>query len=315
MSCGNLSTAQCCTDMQALTPSLVNQCLSQESRWAVVKKVADKLIDVACVDALAVPKCAAYVGTASSGFYALWLANNVGGFITRPSCSDCHELVVYNTQNSRVATFRNCIDDGDGQYTLSALDPSVDANWVQTGATERSWDAQVWGWEARYVRTGQTQESYSSGVSNNMRFDNPVIRDSGLTGLFTFDGTAGSIILPVGSYQLLSTFSAFVDITPSGFTENQLYSKGWHDFYTSTSIYLKQGSGTTPTQYEFGRHHSLFYMETDILEFAVTGTPMTIYPRVLFNTYRDTNDDVNGTGTLRISGKHAEGSIKINKVG
>lgn len=315
MSCGNLSTAQCCTDLQALTPSLVNQCLSQESRWVVAKKIADKLIDVACVDALDVPKCAAYVGTASSGFYALWLANNVGGFITRPSCSDCHELVVYNTQNSRVATFRNCVDDGNGQYTLSTLDPTVDANWVQTGATERSWDAQVWGWEAKYVRTGQTQESYSSGVVNNMRFDNPVIRDSGLTGLFTFDGTAGSIILPVGSYQLLSTFSAYIEVTPTAGEKTFVYTTGWHDFYTSTSIYLKQGSGTTPTQYPFGKHNSLFYIETGILEFTVTGTPMTIYPRETHSVWRDHNYESYGTGKLYISTKHAEGSIKINKVG
>lgn len=311
MSCGNLTAAQCCADLQNQTPALINQCLSHETRWAATKRIADKLIDLACQDPLVISDCAAYVGTVSSGFYAVWLANNVGGYTTRPTCSECHELVIYNTQNSGTATFRNCVDDGNGAYTLSNLNPATDANWVQTGvASSRVWDAQLWGWEARYVRTGQTQEGYAHNTTNNMRFSNPVISDSGLTGLFTYDGTVGSIILPVGSYQLLSSFSHYKtgNTTPS---DASTYFTGWHDIYTSTNIYLSSGVITTPTSRLLGRHYDFIFFTTRILEFTVTGTPMTIYPRLYFLP----NAGSTQNHTLWISENHAEGSIRINKVG
>jgi hypothetical protein len=316
MSCGTLSTADCCADLQALTPSLVNQCLSQESRWALSKRIADKLIDIACVDALEIPKCAAYVGTVSSGFYTVWLANNVGGFITRPTCTECHELVIYNTQNSRVATFRNCVDDGTGNYTLSTLDPSVDANWVQTGVNTSGWNAQAWGWEARYIRTGQTSESYARQTANAMRFDNPIIRDAGLTGLFTYHGTVGSIILPVGSYQLQSNFAGAVRYTATGWGNRDNFVQGWHDIFTSTSIYLQVNAGTRTTVRPLGKISDLCDLDTGILEFTVTGTPMTIYPRLYFSTYSETNyAESTDNSVFEIFPHHMTGSIKINKVG
>jgi hypothetical protein len=293
----------------------VNQCLSQESRWALSKRIADKLIDIACVDALEIPKGAAYVGTVSSGFYTVWLANNVGGFITRPTCAQCHELVIYNTQNSRVATFRNCVDDGTGNYTLSTLNPSVDANWVQTGTTERSWNGQLWGWEAKYIRAGQTYESYVRQTANAMRFANPVIRDAGLTGLFTFDGTAGSIVLPVGSYQLQSNFAGVVNYT-GGWGNHNNFVQGWHDIFTSTSIYLQVNAGTRTQVRPLGKISDLCDLDTGILEFTVTGTPMTIYPRLYFSTYSETNyAESTDNSVFKIFPHHMTGSIKINKVG
>ena len=320
MSCGNLTAAQCCADLQNQTPALINQCLSHETRWAATKRIADKLIDLACQDPLVISDCAAYVGTVSSGFYAVWLANNVGGYTTRPTCSECHELVIYNTQNSGTATFRNCVDDGNGGYTLSNLNPATDANWVRTGVTgNRLWDGQLWGWEASYVRAGQTTEAYTRSTVNAMRFDNPVIRDAGLTGLFTYDGTNGSIVLPVGSYQLRSDISGYVTMSSpptQGTVGGNMYATAWHDFYTSTSIYIRQGSGTTPTAYAIGRHQTLFYYTTGVVEFVVTGTPMTIYPRIYFITLADFDNSTAGLGgTLNISLRHGHSSIQINKVG
>jgi len=318
MSCGNLTAAQCCADLQNQTPALINQCLSHETRWAATKRIADKLIDLACQDPLVISDCAAYVGTVSSGFYAVWLANNVGGYTTRPTCSECHELVIYNTQNSGTATFRNCVDDGNGAYTLSNLNPATDANWVQTGvASSRVWDAQLWGWEASYIRAGQTLESYPYETTNALRFANPVIRDAGLTGLFTYDGTAGSIVLPVGSYQLQSTVAGYVRYTASGANGNENhYVQGWHDIFTSTSIYLQRGTGTTPTRRALGKLVSLLYLDTGILSFTVTGTSMTIYPRILHATYEELNGAyVASSSVFDIYPFNMVGSIKINKVG
>jgi len=315
MSCGNLTAAQCCADLQNQTPALINQCLSHETRWAATKRIADKLIDLACQDPLVISDCAAYVGTVSSGFYAVWLANNVGGYTTRPTCSECHELVIYNTQNSGTATFRNCVDDGNGAYTLSNLNPATDANWVQTGvASSRVWDAQLWGWEASYIRAGQTSENYLSETTNALRFANPVIRNAGLTGLFTYDGTAGSIVLPVGSYQLQSSFAGSIR-TSGGSGNSTDFAQGWHDIFTSTSIYL-QAQTASRTQRPLGHMLHLLYFDTGIIEFTVSGTPMTIYPRFFYGMYTiTTGTSIVPNVLFEIFPHRMTGSIKINKVG
>lgn len=101
-----------------------------------------------------------------------------------------------------------------------------------------------------------------------------------------------------------------------GTVGGDMHATAWHDFYTSTSIYIRQGSGTTPTAYAIGRHQTLFYYTTGVVEFVVTGTPMTIYPRIYFITIDDFNGSTSGLGgSLNISLRHGHSSIQINKVG
>lgn len=313
MSCVGLTPEQCWQKLLNDAYVLNNICLSQNTKNQVIYDLLSGMIDsVYGANSLiyTVPDCTGFAN-ASSGFMAAWLASNRGGFTSRPTCQACRTMILYNTQTGIMYTFMNCVDDGNGYYELSNLDPTNDVNWTRSyRETGSSYDAQVWGWEARYVRTGQTQEGYAHNTTNNMRFSNPVIRDSGLTGLFTYDGTVGSIILPVGSYQLLSSFSHYKSGNTTPSDANTSFT-GWHDIYTSTNIYLSSGVITTPTSRLLGRHYDFIFFTTRILEFTVTGTPMTIYPRLYFLPSGGSTQN----HTLWITENHVEGSIRINKVG
>ena len=320
MSCVGLTPEQCWQKLLNDAYVLNNICLSQNTKNQVIYDLLSGMIDsVYGANSLiyTVPDCTGFAN-ASSGFMAAWLASNRGGFTSRPTCQACRTMILYNTQTGIMYTFMNCVDDGNGYYELSNLDPTNDVNWTRSyRETGSSYDAQLWGWEASYLRAGQPYESYSNAVTNAMRFANPVIRDAGLTGLLTYDGTAGSIVLPVGSYQLQSTVAGYVRYTASGANGNtNHYVQGWHDIFTSTSIYLQRGTGTTPTQRALGKLVSLLYLDTGILSFTVTGTSMTIYPRILHATYEELNGNyVAASSVFDIYPFNMVGSIKINKVG
>ena len=305
MSCVGLTPEQCWQKLLNDAYVLNNICLSQNTKNQVIYDLLSGMIDsVYGANSLiyTVPDCTGFAN-ASSGFMAAWLASNRGGFTSRPTCQACRTMILYNTQTGIMYTFMNCVDDGNGYYELSNLDPTNDVNWTRSyRETGSSYDGQLWGWEASYIRAGRTTEGYNTEVQSTMVFDNPVIRDAGLTGLITYNGTAGSIVLPVGSYQLRSHFTAYTVCTVNNGV------KGWHDFYTSTNIYLKQGSGTTPTYTGYwGVNYSMHTIDTGIIEFSVTGTPMTIYPRVFYTA-------ISGNGYSEMY-RNYPSSIQINKVG
>jgi len=322
MSCVGLTPEQCWQKLLNDAYVLNNICLSQNTKNQVIYDLLSGMIDsVYGANSLiyTVPDCTGFAN-ASSGFMAAWLASNRGGFTSRPTCQACRTMILYNTQTGIMYTFMNCVDDGNGYYELSNLDPTNDVNWTRSyRETGSSYDAQLWGWEASYVRAGQQYgESYARAVESNMKFGNPVIRDATMTGLITYDGTAGSFVLPIGVYQIQSDFSVVPLIAGVSIDTNQIYVTGWHDLYTSTSVYLYRSassqSGGTYLR-GMGVNQSLSYITTGILNVTVTGTPMTVYPRIYWSSFRHFNGDSNGTGNLYILPQHSTGSLKINKVG
>lgn len=321
MSCVGLTPEQCWQKLLNDAYVLNNICLSQNTKNQVIYDLLSGMIDsVYGANSLiyTVPDCTGFAN-ASSGFMAAWLASNRGGFTSRPTCQACRTMILYNTQTGIMYTFMNCVDDGNGYYELSNLDPTNDVNWTRSyRETGSSYDAQLWGWEASYVRDGQGVEEYASQVVSNMRFANPVIRDATMTGLITYDGTAGSFVLPIGVYQIRSDFSCSPTVGGGGTSPNNLRCEGWHDLYTSTSVYLyrsvsSQNAGTSLRG--MGMTQSLSYITTGILNVTVTGTPMTVYPRIYWITINATTGEPGGGGTQRIYPHHSTGSIKINKVG